>query len=576
MYIERVPNRKSPPAVLLRESFREGGKIRKRTIANLSGLPDGIIDGFRDVLKGQAVSKTQAIIDPEKSLILDDSRQHGAVAAVLGTIRKTGLDHLLGSRRCKERDIVIAMIADRLLHGDSKLVTARHCSEQTGVTTLGPELGLTDIDEQDCYAAMDWLLERQGAIEARLAAKHLQSGDPLLYDLSSSYFEGHTCPLARFGYSRDHRGDLPQINYGLYCSAMGVPIAVDVLAGNQGDRVAFPQAVRRARSEFGMESVIFVGDRGMIGGKVINDILRGEEGAEWITALANPTIARLADEGAIQLSIFDEQNLATITHPDFPDERLIACRNPLLAAERRRKRSELLEATDCKLQKIKERVGREKRPLRGTGRIGIEIGKVIGKKKMAKHYDLDIKDDSFTYTRNQERIDAEAALDGIYVIRTSVSEKQMSSREAVAQYKQLAAVERAFRSFKAFDIGVRPIHHRLEARVKSHIFICMLAYYVEHAMRAALAPALFHDEDKPESVDIVTPAQRSEAALRKDADRINADGWPVSSYRDVLNCLAGITRSRASFKGHRDHKFTTTSRPSTYQKYLLSLLNVAV
>jgi hypothetical protein len=468
------------------------------------------------------------------------------------------------------------MIADRLMHGDSKLATVRHCDERTGITTLGSELGLGDVDERDFYAAMDWLYERKGAIEQRLAAKHVQPGDALLFDLSSSYFEGHTCPLAQYGYSRDHRRDLPQINYGMYCNDAGVPIAVDVLLGNQSDRVAFPQAVHRARTEFGMDSVIFVGDRGMISGKVIDDLLRGEEGAEWITALASPTITRLAQEGAIQMSVFDEQHLATITHHDFPDERLVACRNPLLAAERQRKRNELLDATDRKLQTVKDRVDKAKRPLRGSDRIGLEVGKVIGQKKMAKHYDIIITDDTFTFMRNQDKIDAEASLDGLYVIRTSVSEECMTSSEAVAQYKRLAAVERVFRSMKAVDIQVRPIHHRREHRVIAHVFICMLAYYVEHAMRTALASALFHDEDKPVQMDIVAPAARSETAKRKDADRLTADGWPVSSFRDILAALSGITRSRAYFTGYQKQSFITTSRPSAYQKHLLGLLKVAV
>lgn len=574
MYIERVPNRNSPPAVLLRESYREGGKIRKRTVANLSSLPDPIIDGIKAALKGEAVTSEQAIINPEQSLSLDDSLQHGAVAAVLGAIRRCGLERLLGSRRSRERDVAVALIADRLLSGDSKLATVRHCHETTASTTLGSELGLVDIDERECYAAMDWLLDRKPAIEQRLARQHLHPGEALLFDLSSSYFAGHCCPLARHGYSRDHRGDLPQVNYGVYCNGAGVPIAVDILPGNEGDRVAFPQAVQRSRNDFGMDSVIFVGDRGMIGGKVIDEVLRNEEGADWVTALASPSITRLAKEGAIQTTLFDEQDLASISHPSYPDERLIVCRNPLLAEERQRKRKALLDATDKKLNAIKKRVEQQRRPLRGCDRIGIAVGKVIDSKKMAKHYDLTITDTHFDYTRNQQRIDAEAALDGIYVIRTSVSAERLDDTQVVVQYKQLAAVERAFRSVKSIDIRVRPIHHYLENRVKAHIFICMLAYYVEHAMREALAPVLFHDEDRPTVSNIVAPAQRSQMAKSKDAEHCNAEGWPVSSFRDILKTLGSISRSKASFKGYATNKFQVTSRPTPYQKYILGLLKV--
>lgn len=576
MYIESVPNRSSPPAVLLRESFREGGRVKKRTVANLSDLPEDVIAGFRAVLKGEAVGRDQAIIDPEASLVLAEGRCHGATAAVVGSMRQCGLERLLGGRDSRENRVVMAMVADRLLHGDSKLATARHCHTTTAGSSLGAMLGLEDLTEQECYRAMDWLLERQPGIERRLAKKHLNANEPVLYDLSSSYFEGHTCPLAKHGYSRDHRGDLPQVNYGLYCAQDGTPVAVDVLPGNEGDRVAFPKAVERIHSEFGMDDVIFIGDRGMIGGKVIDEVLRPTAGAQWITALANSSIARLERQGAIQTTWFDEQDLMRFSHPDYPDEILVACRNPLLAEERRRKRNALLDDTDALLEKVRLRVIRPQRPLRGRDRIGIEVGKVIGRKKMAKHYDIEIGEDSFIYRRNEERICAEANLDGIYIIRTSVSEERMSAEDTVRHYKQLASVERAFRSFKSIDVRVRPIHHRLEQRVRAHIFICMLAYYVEHHMRQRLAPILFHDQETQDDqrTSIVAPATRSEAATKKDETRLSPEGWPIASFRDVLDTLNGIVQAQASFAGYDRHPFPVVSKPSPYQSHILDLLGI--
>ena len=577
MYLERVPNRNSPPAVLLRESYREDGKVKKRTIANLSGLSDSVIDAVQAALKGEAVCRDEAVLDPARSLVLEEGRQHGAAAAVVGFMRKLGLERIIDARASRERDVVMAMVADRLLHGDSKLATARHCHTQTAASSLGFILGVEDLDEQECYRAMDWLLERKCRIEQRLVKKHVEAGSTLLFDLSSSYFEGHTCPLAQFGYSRDRRSDLLQVNYGLYCAEDGTPVAVDVLPGNQGDRTAFPEAVRRTREEFGGEEVIFVGDRGMIGGKVIDELLRGLDGAEWITALANPTIRRLEREGAIQTSLFDDFDLGSITHPDFPDERLIICRNPALADERRRKREELLAATEVRLCKIQERVANPRSRLHGTDRIGVEVGKVINRKKVGKHFDITITDTTFSYSRNQEKIDAEAALDGLYVIRTSLAHDRMSDADAVAHYKKLAMVERAFRSLKSIDVQVRPIHHRNADRVRAHIFICMLACHVEHAMRAALAPLLFQDQHKPQRTqdDIIKPAARSQQALAKDAARQTPDGWPVASFRDILDTLGGIVRARCHFRGHRTEPFYTTSRPSAYQAHILQLLGVA-
>ena len=578
MYIERVPNRNSPPAVLLRESWRENGKTKKRTVGNLSSLTDETVEAVRSALKGDVVPAALAIADPQKRLEITNVRQHGHVAAIVAMIKRSGLLLAIDRKPSRRRDIVVAMIADRLLHGDSKLATARHCQKETAATTLGQLLSLEDLDEHECYRAMDWLLERQESIQKKLAKKHLDDGDPVLFDLSSSYFEGHTCPLAKHGYSRDKRGDLPQVNYGVYCNTQGVPIGVEVLPGNESDRVAFPKAVARVRNDFGCKNVIFVGDRGMIGGKAIDDYLRGEEGVQWITALNSASIAKLQRQGAIQLSLFDQRDLASITHPDYPDERLVVCRNPLLADERQRKREALLEATEKLLAKVKAKVDRKRKPLRGESEIGVEVGKVVNSKKVAKHFRIEIDDDRFEYSRDEEKIDAEASLDGLYTIRSNVNAGQMSDQQVVAHYKNLASVERAFRSLKSIDLRVRPINHRLADRVRSHIFICMLAYYIEHQLRQALAGLMFVDEEKTPSEmrdSIVSPARRSESAKRKDATRRNDAGFRLSSFRDILESLSAITRSTVNIQGHPNGRFTATSRPTPYQQEIIRQLGIA-
>ncbi len=578
MYIERVPNRNSPPAVLLRESWRENDKTKKRTVANLSSLPDETVEAVRSALKGEVVPAALAIARPEKQLEISNVRQHGHVAAIVAIIKRSGLLAAIDRKPSRQRDIVVAMIADRLLHGDSKLATARHCRKETAATTLGELLSLEDLDEHECYSAMDWLLERQESIQKKLARKHLKDGEPVLFDLSSSYFEGHTCPLAKHGYSRDKRGDLPQVNYGMYCNAQGVPIGVEVLAGNENDHVAFPKAVKRVRNDFGRKNMIFVGDRGMISGKAIDEYLRDEQGAQWITALNSVSIAKLQRQGAIQRSLFDDRDLVSVTHADYPDERLIVCRNPLLADERARKREALLSATEKLLAKVKAKVDRRRDPLRGKSEIGVEVGKVVNRKKVAKHFRLEIDDDRFEYSRKQDKIDTEASLDGLYTIRSNVDATEMTDEQVVGHYKNLASVERAFRSLKSIDIRVRPIHHRLSDRVRSHIFVCMLAYYIEHELRELLAGLMFVDEDKSsaESRDsIVSPASRSESARRKDATRSNEAGFRLSSFRDLLESLSMVTRSLVTIHGHPQNDFRVTSRPTPYQQEIIRNLGVA-
>lgn len=579
MYIERVPNRNSPPAVLLRESWRENGNVRKRTVANLSGLPDELVEALRATLKGESIPASEGIVSPEKAISIHDARQHGHVAAIHSALKKSGLLGMIDSKRSRERDVVAAMVIDRIINGDSKLATVRHCSPETASTSLGELLDLEGLHENECYAAMDWLLERQHKIQKKLAKKHLADGDPVLFDLSSSYFEGQCCELAEFGYSRDHRGDRKQVNYGLYCNTDGTPVGVEVLAGNESDRIAFPIAVERVRKDFNHPNVIFIGDRGMISGKAIDEYLRDEEGADWITALNSASIAKLERHGSIQLTLFDECDLASITHPDYPDERLVVCRNPDLAKRRAKRREALLQATEKLLAEISKKVKRKNKPLRGQDAIGIEAGKIINQKKMAKHFNLTITNDAFAYERNEEKIATEAALDGLYVIRSSVDKTRMTDQELVANYKNLEMVERAFRSLKSIDLNVRPIYHRLDTRVRAHIFICMLAYHIEHYMRCQLAPLLFVDEQKETAAErdsVVDPVKRSESAQKKDQTHRTPGGqYPISSFRDIIKTLSAITRSRVNVKGHKKGDFKTTSTPTPYQRKILELLGAS-
>jgi len=576
MYIERVPNRNSPPAVLLRESWRKNGKVRKRTVANLSGLPDELVEALRAALKGESIPASEGIVSPEKVISIHDARQHGHVAAIHCVLKKTGLLGMIDSKPSRARNVVAAMIIDRIIHGDSKLATVRHCNPETASSSLGELLSLEDLHENECYAAMDWLLQRQSNIQKKLAKKHLTDGDPVLFDLSSSYFEGRCCELAEFGYSRDHRGDRKQVNYGLYCTTDGTPVGVEVLAGNESDRIAFPLAVERVQKDFNHQNVIFIGDRGMISGKAIDEYLRDEEGADWITALNSTSIAKLERCESIQLTFFDECDLASITHPDYPDERLVVCRNPDLAKRRAKKREALLQATEKLLAEIIKKIERKNKPLRGKDAIGVEVGKIINKKKMAKHFNLTIEDDAFAFDRNEEKICAEAATDGLYIIRSSVDKTRMTDRELVANYKNLEMVERAFRSLKSIDLNVRPIYHHLDDRVRAHIFICMLAYHIEHHMRCKLAPLLFVDEQKETAAErdsVVESVRRSESAKEKDQIRRTTDRqYPISSFRDILKTLSAITRSGVQVKGHKKGDFTTTSAPTPYQQKILELL----
>src|SRR6202453_1642313 len=563
MHIDGVPNRTSRPTYLLRESYREGKKVRKRTLANLSALSDEQIDAIRAVLSGQHVRPVEELWQ------ITGSRSHGAVQAVRVAMQRLGFESLIASRASPERDVVCAMVAARIIAPHTKLATTRWWH----TTTLAEEYGVVQRDETDLYAAMDWLLERQEFIEKRLAARHLSEGALALYDLSSSYFEGHSCPLAKIGYSRDGKRNTPQVNYGLFTNRAGCPVAISVYEGNTADASTLMPQVRQMREQFGLERLVLVGDRGMISHKAIKE-LRNLDGLAWITALKSTQIRTLVQGGDLQLGLFDERNLFEFSHPDFPDERLMACRNAELGRLRAHKREALLTATEQELQKVQTRI--ENGSLAGRDKIGVRVGKVVNKYKVGKHFALSIEESEFTFKRLDQQIAIEAALDGIYIIRTSVPKKQMSSAEAVRSYKALAEVERAFRAMKTIDLHIRPIHHRLENRVRAHIFLCMVAYYVEWHMREAWRELMFADEDleRKKHRDPVAAAERSEAALEKIATRTLKDGSPVHSFRTLIAELSTIVRNtcEARVGKNRGSTFQMTTTPDPAQQRALELL----
>lgn len=573
MYIERIPNRNSPPAILLREAYREEGKVKKRTLANLSKWPAHLVEGLRILLRGGA-----AVADLAESFDVVRSRPHGHVAAVLGTLRRIGLDQVIGGAQSPEHAQVLALVAARILFPRSKLALARGLGDETQSSTLAEELGVEGADEDQLYAAMDWLLQRQAAIETKLAQRHLRDGALVLYDVSSTYFEGRTCPLARLGHNRDGKPGKLQIVFGLLCTPEGCPVAVEVFEGNTGDPSTLGAQVKKIRERFGLERVVWVGDRGLLTEARIREELEPLEGLDWITALRAPQIRELVGRGSLQLTLFDDRDLGEITDPEYPRERLIVCRNPFLAEERARKRRELLAATERELAKIAAATKREKRPLRGQDQIGLRVGKVVNRYKVAKHFVLEIEDADFRYARDEGKIAQEAALDGIYVVRTSVAEERLGAEATVGAYKGLSRVERAFRSLKSVDLKVRPIHHRLADRVKAHVFVCMLAYYVEWHMRQALAPILFDDEDpegaRAQRASVVAPAERSDSAQRKARTRRTADDLPVHSFQTLLEDLAMIVRDRVQPRLAGASAFDKVTLPTPVQARALQLLGV--
>jgi hypothetical protein len=570
MYIESVPNRNSPPAILLRESYRDADKIKKRTIANLSDWPTEIVEGLRTLLKGGKVAPAD-----QESIIVRRALPHGHVAAVLGTLRNIGLDRMLGPPRNRCRDLVIAMIVARLIAPASKLATARMLDPLTASSSLGEVLGLGPVDEDELYVALDWLGERQEAIEKALARKHLHDGTLVLYDVSSSYVEGRCCELARLGYNRDGKKGKLQIVYGLLCAADGCPVAIEVFEGDTGDPRTLAAQIDKVKKRFALERVALVGDRGMITQARL-DAEIAPAGLDWITALRAPAIRTLVEAGALQMSLFDQRDMAAITSPDYPGERLIVCRNPDLARERTRKREDLLAATEADLAVIAAAVRRARNPLRGEAEIALKVGAVVNRHKVAKHFELSIGEASFSFHRETEAITAEAALDGIYVVRTNLPKKLLDDAATVGAYKSLARVERAFRSLKTVDIHLRPIFHWTTPRVRAHVLLCMLAYHVEHHMRARLAPMLYDETDHEAAaamrVSIVAKAERSEAARRKQTTGLTDDGLPVHSFQSLLADLATYARIQATTALNDKYVFTLHTRPTPIQQRAFELL----
>ena len=567
MYVERIPNRTSPPAILLREAWREAGRVRKRTIANLTAWPPARVEALRRVLRDEPLVRADELFTIETSL------PHGHVEAIVGMVRRLGLDTVLATKRSRARDLVLAMIVERLVHPCSKLATTRLWS----TTTLGESLGVADADVDELYDALDWLLARQPHIEKTLAARHLRDGGVVLYDVSSSYYEGRTCPLAHFGHDRDGKTGLPIIVYGVMTDADGRPVATEVYAGNVGDPKTVPDQVETLRERFGVSHVVLVGDRGMLTQTQI-DHLKTYPGLGWISALRSPAIRALVDSGTLQLSLFDVQHLAEITSPAYPGERLVACFNPLLADERRRKREDLLAATERDLATLARGAARRTRTPFDDATLGQKVGRVINHHKMAKHFTVTIGGGRLRWTRRPESIQQEARLDGFSVIRTSVPAGHLSAADAVRHDKGLARVERAFRCLKGIDLRVRPIHHRTEAHVRAHIFLCLLAYYVEWHLRQAWAPLLFADEaleTDRQTRDPVAPATPSPAVRRKKAERQTPEGLPLHSFDTLLAALgtrcAYRCRLRSDPAGELLRQLTP---PSPLQARALALLGL--
>ena len=571
MHVVKVVSRRGDTEYvshLLRQSYREGAQVKKRTLANLSMLPLPVIEAIRRGLAGAT------LIPAQDSLTIQRSWPHGHAAAVLGTARKLGLEGLLDPTPSRQRDLVVAMVAARVLHPASKLATTRRFD----TTSLGQTLGVAEATDDELYAALDWLLARQAHIEQRLAARYLRPGDVVLYDLTSTYLEGEHCPLAKRGYSRDGKPGHAQIEFGLLSNAAGVPVAIDAFPGNTGDPATFPAQVQKLRERFKLQEVVWVADRGMLTSAQVTQ-LQQVAGASWVTALRAPAIRQLVAADAIQPSFFDTHNLAEVTHPDYPGERLVVCHNPLLAERRARKREALLQATERELAKVAAMVARGvaggRAGLHGMAAIGERVGRVINKYQMAKHFTRTITDTSFSYARKEDAIAQEAALDGLYVLRTNVAAAQLDTAGVVLAYKSLAHVERAFRHFKLGDLEVRPIYHYTEPRVRAHLLLCMLAYLVQREMQQALAPLLFVDEAPPDRPDPVAPAPRSTPAVRKDRTQSTEDGWPVHSFRTLLAALGTLVKNRVLVPGGAGGAaFDIVTQPTPLQQRAFDLLGL--
>ena len=572
MYIATIPNRSSPPAILLRESYRQDGKVKTRTLANLTHWPPAQLEALRRVLRGDT------LVAPEDAFEIIRSLPHGHVAAVLGSLRQLGLESLLAAQKSRQRDLVVAMIVARLIDPQSKLATARSWHPETALTSLGQTLGVAAADARALYQAMDWLRRRQPQLETALATRHLREGTLALYDLTSTYFEGHTCPLAQFGHSRDGKKGKVQIVFGLVCNAEGCPVAVEVFEGNTGDPTTVAPVITKLRQRFDLRRVVLVGDRGLLTDARIREELKPVEGLDWITALRHPTIRTLVDGGVLDLGSFAHTDLIELTAPAYPDERLIACYNATLADERGRTREALLQATERELEAIRQATTRAKRRLIGQGNIAVRVGKVLQRFKVGKHFTLEIADTGLQYQRDHQSIAAEAALDGLYVLRTSVPAAALDTASTVRAYKSLATVERAFRSLKTVDLYVRPIGHRLTERVRAHVLLCMLAYYIEWHMRRALAPLLFDDDDKAmaeaQRGSVVAPARRSPRARRKAQTQQTDDGRPVHSFQTLLRDLGTITKNQIRFVHSPLETTEMLTTPTPLQQRALDLLQV--
>jgi hypothetical protein len=573
MYIATVPNRSSPPAILLRESYRQDGQVKTRTLANLTHWLPTQLEALRRVLRGEP------LIAPDDALEIVRSLPHGHVAAVLGTVRRLGVDRLIAAKKSWPRELVLAMIVARLLTPQSKLATARGLGPETASTSLGDTLGIAAVDADALYTAMDWLLPRQPRIEAALAARHLADGTLVLCALTSTYFEGRTCPLAQLGHSRDGKKGKVQIVVGLVCNAAGWPVAVEVFPGNTSDPSTLAPQLQKLRGQFHLQRMVVVGDRGLLTEARIRAELLPVAGLDWLTALRRPAIQHLVEAGALDLARLAETNQLECTAAAYPGERLIACRNPLLADERARKREALLQATERELAAIAQATTRATRRLTGQAAIALRVGKVRNRFKMGKYFQIEITEAHLRYARDTQRITAEAALDGVYVLRTSVSGDTLATESTVRAYKSLAGVERAFRSLKTVDLYVRPIGHRLAERVRAHVFLCMLAYYVEWHMRLALAPLLFDDDDKAAGearrASVVAPAQRSRKAQRKAHTQQTAEGMPVHSCQTLLQDLAPVAKNRIRF-GANALETTMFTTPTPLQQRALDLLHISL
>lgn len=562
---------------LLRHTYREGGKVKHLTVGNISALPDDLIDVIRKRLAG-GPQEPRSTDNDDFEIVRN--LPHGHVAAVLGTLQKIGLDQLIASKACREAKLVTAMIVLRIIAPGSKLANLTSMQSETAQHSLAEELQLHELETPELYEALDWLLQRQKRIENKLAKKHLREGTLVLYDVSSSYYTGRQSELIKMGYNRDGKPGEPQIVYGLLCAPDGCPVAIEVFSGNTADPTTFTAQVNTIRQRFGLTRLVLVGDRGMITSKRIDEDLRDVKGLDWITALRNDSIKKLVQRNTIQLSLFDERDLAEVTSEEYPGERLIVCRNPFLAEERARKRQELLAVAEKKLAAVVQAVSRARQPLRGKEGIGLRVGRDLKDTKMKKHFELTIEDNSFSYRRLDEQIAQEAALDGLYVVRTSLSREALTSEQTVSAYKDLSQVEWAFRSLKMMDLQVRPIYHWKDDRIRAHVFLCMLAYYVEWHLRSALSELLFDDHEREAAEatrpSIVAPAPRSEAAKRKEQERRTPEGFPVQSFQCLLKDLATLCKNRVRWSSHSEVEFERVTMPTALQRHVFELLGLGL